>query len=143
MQCVHFQSVDFALWNAFSGNGTLTANFCNGSMTLFSSASSFLPGKDVTITCSVPGLQVAWISPQFSESVVLSNTFGKTGARFDGAITFILNDVMSSCATATATIANIQEMVQGLNLTCSDGTTFQSAVVIDVVGKLYVVPKVC
>ena len=40
------------------------------------------------------------------------------------------------CATATATIANIQESIQGLNLTCADASTFLSTVVIDVVGKL-------
>ena len=121
----------------------LKATFCNGSMIQFSSASSFLPGENVSITCSVPHLGVGWASPQFSQSVILSHMVANTTTKLDGAITFELNEVMTSpspCATATATIANIQESMQGLSLTCSDAFTFLSTVVIDVIGELYVMP---
>ena len=141
-----FQIVDNLPCIAFSGDRMPTANLCNGSMTLFSDTANFLPGENVTITCSIPTFQVVWSSPLFSETpVVLSNVLGTTTAtRLDGAIAFNLTNVITGpppCATATATIANIQEPMQGLSLACSDGENV-ATVVIDVVGKLHVVPKI-
>ena len=96
----------------------------------------------MTITCSLPNSIVIWISPQFTlGSVVLSNFLGTSGTRLDGAIVFTLTNVIAGpppCTTATATIANIQEPVQGLNLTCSDGDNL-ATVIIDVIGKLHVI----
>ena len=134
----------------FSENETLKANFCNGSKTHFSSAASFLPGENVTITCSVPELGMAWYSPLFDEfdesPVLMAPLLGVTrGARLDGAITFNLNELVSSpnppCIITTATIANIQESLQGLRLICGSLHAYLSTVDIYVVGKLYVVPK--
>ena len=68
-----------------------------------------------------------------------------SGTRLDGAIVFNLTSVVTSpspCATATATIANIQESMQGLSLTCTDGTTM-TTLTIDVIGKLHVICKFC
>ena len=125
------------------------ANFCNDSMTTFSNTASFVPGQDVTITCSLPNTLVIWNSPQFtSGSVVLSDHSAlgiTTGTRLDGAIVFTLTNVTVGpppCATATATIANIQESMQGLSLTCSDGVNM-ATVTIDVIGRLHVMLVVC
>ena len=94
----------------------------------------------MTITCSVPIDQIAWYSPQFVNpgALFLSHRTGETdGSRFDGAITFHLNEFMSSptpCMTSTATIVNIQESMQGLTLGCTyDEIGWET--VIDVVGK--------
>ena len=58
-------------------------------------------------------------------------------------MTFQLYEIMynpNQCVTSNATIANIQEAMQGLKLGCLyEGTDL--TMVIDVVGKLYVVPK--
>ena len=117
------------------------ANFCNGSMTTFSNTASFLPGQDVTITCSLPNADVAWISPQFTSlPVVLSSVVGTSSTRLDGAIVFKLTNVIAGpppCVSTTATIANIQESMQGLNLSCSDGVSLLATVNIDVIGKFY------
>ena len=120
-----------------------TANFCNGSMTTFNGTTCFVPGQDVTITCSLPNNLVIWDSPQFtSGNIGLSEVLGMTnGTRLDGAIVLNLTNVIAgppSCVTATATIANIQESMQGLSLTCSDGNILAS-VTIDVIGKLHVI----
>ena len=47
----------------------------------------------------------------------------------------------SMCITVTATIANVQESLQGLSLSCTDAVTVFSVIVIDVVGKLHFVTK--
>ena len=127
-----------------AGDGMPTANFCSGSMTTFSNSSSFLPGQDVTITCSLPDTFVIWGGPQFSlGSLVLSDNpaLGTySGERLDGAVVFTLTNVIVGpppCYTATATIANIQESMQGLGLSCGDGINFAS-LTIDVIGKLHV-----
>ena len=131
-------------FNSCAGDGMPIANFCNGSMTAFSNTSSFVPGQDVTITCSLPSGILVWDSPQFTLGpVVLSDNpiLGPTsGTRLDGAIVFTLTNVTDSpseCATATATIANIQESMQGLSLSCNDGSIV-TTVTIDVIGKLHV-----
>ena len=98
---------------------------------------SFLPGKDVNITCSIPDTSVIWSSPEF-ESVALVNTVQNNETRLDGAIVFSLVEVVPGpppCATTTATIADIQESMQGLSLTCTDGLNSAMTVIIDVVGK--------
>ena len=128
-----------------AGDGIPTADFCNGSMTTFSDTASFLPGQNVTIACSLPNNFMIWSSPQFtSDTLVVSDTpiLGVTsGTRLDGAIIFTLTNVIAGpppCYTATATIANIQESMQGLNLTCTDGM-YVANLIIDVIGKLHVV----
>ena len=111
-------------------------NFCNGSMTKFSNTVSILPGQDVTITCSLPSAIIIWSSPQFTTSLVLSDNpaAGATNdTRLNGAIVFNLTEGTSPCATANATIANIQESMQGFNLTCTDGT-YVATLTIDVIG---------
>ena len=130
----------------FPGDGMPEASACNGSNPQFSGASSFLPGQNVTFTCSVPVDHIAWYSPQFDTlgAAFLTHTFGYLRlSRLDGAITFYLGEFMSSptpCATSTATITNIQESMQGLTLGCTyNGIGWTT--VIDVVGKLYIVPK--
>ena len=122
------------------------ASLCNGSNTQFSGASSFLPGENVTITCSVPDVWLAWYTPRFTKfgAVLLSLGLGISyGSRFDGAIIFQVIDFItspnSSCMTTTATIANIQESFQGLDLGCYYDGIIWTTVVIDVVGKLYIV----
>ena len=118
------------------------ANFCNGASVTFSEMSSFLPGQDVTITCSFPAATVTWDSPLFTlDALTLVNNVLTSGTRLDGAIVFSLTNVIggpSPCATATATIANIQESMQGLSLTCTDGVNV-ATVTINVIGKLHVV----
>ena len=119
------------------------ANLCNGSTIQFSDTATFLPGGNVTITCSLPAPQLTmlWASPHFS-LVVLSSLLGNTTARLGGAIVFSLENATTGsaqCTTTTATVINIQESLQGLSLTCSDGATILSTLVIDVVGKLHVV----
>ena len=118
---------------------------CNGSTTTFSNTASFLPGQDVIITCSLSSFFVTWLSPQFALSVTLSNT--STGrasdTRLGGAIVFNLTNAIVGpppCTTATATIANIQESMQGLSLTCNDGLN-EPTVTFDVIGKLHVTCK--
>ena len=124
------------------------ASFCIGSETQFSSASSFLPGENVTITCSAPAVVGIWDSPWFSDSVFLTPLFGATrSTRLDGAIVFNLKELNSSsnssCSISTATIANIQESIQGLSLICAyiSDRVIKTTVVIDVVGKVSVVLK--
>ena len=124
------------------------SNACNGSNPQFSSASSFLPGQNVTFTCSRADDNIVWYSSQFEVppgAVWLSHVFQSTyQTRLDGAMIFRLHQIMynpNQCLTSTATVANIQETMQGVSLSCAyedDGRT----IVIDVVGKLYVVPKV-
>ena len=129
-----------------AGDGMPEFNFCNGSMTSFDGTSSFLPGEDLTITCSTIGSLQYWTSPQFSEEYVLLVYWMKSDTRLDGAMVFNLTnmtDVIPSplpCTTGTATIANIQESMQGLSLTCSNGW-IAATVMIDVIGKLHVVLK--
>ena len=123
-----------------AGDGMLIANFCNGSMTTFSNTASFLPGQDATITCSLSAGTLTWNSPQFT-LVTLVNMARTSDTRLDGAIVFHLTDVVTSpalCSTSTATIANIQESMQGLSLTCTDGNNMPT-VTIDVIGKLHVI----
>ena len=126
----------------------LKANFCNHSNTqVRSSTHSFLPGENVTITWSVPSVSMIWTSPQlYNYPIHVNSALGFTHfTKFDGAIVFDLDDVIMSnssiCTTATATIENIQESMQGLSFTCISGLTIWTTVVIDVVGKLYAVPK--
>ena len=134
--------VDDVLHDPCAGDEVPIANFCNGSMTTFSNTTSFLPGQNVTITCSVSNYAVVWLSPQFiSSSVVISNVVGTSSTRLDGAIVFNLTNEIAGpppCTTTTATIANIQESMQGLSLTCSDGVNSLATVNIDVIGKFYV-----
>ena len=67
----------------------------------------------------------------------LVNVLKVTETKLGGAIAFSLTNVEESptCATTTATIANIQESMQGLSLTCTDGLNSEATIVIDVVGK--------
>ena len=113
-------------------------------MATFSNIASFLPGQEVTITCSLPSALVIWDSPQFTlDALVLTNVVATSGTRLNGAIAFTLTNVISGaseCATATATIASIQELMQGLTLNCTDGTNV-ATVTIDVIGKLHVICK--
>ena len=117
----------------------LKSNACNDSDPQFSGASSFLPGQNVTFTCSVPVTYIGWYSPQFVNpgTLFLSYFTGETdGSRLNESIIFNLNEFMSSatCLTSTATIANIQESMQGLTLGCTYDTIGWETV-IDVVGK--------
>ena len=120
------------------------ANLCNTSMTTFSNESSFLPGQDVTITCSLPTTVVIWNSPQFTLDQVSLSAGGAVASdtRLDGAIVFNRTNVgpgSPPCVTATATIANIQESMQGLSLSCNNGFDLATTVTIDVIGKLHVI----
>ena len=114
------------------------SNFCNGSLISFSDTASFLPGENVTITCSVPSGTVTWTSPAFpNESVILNPSLRTRDTRLDGTIVFDLLGVVlePKCATATATISNIQEEpMQGLSLVCVQGVQ-TSKVTINVIGK--------
>ena len=130
-----------------AGDEMPTANLCSGSMTTFSDTARFVPGQDVTITCSLPATLVIWNSPRFTlGGLTLSDNslVGPTsGERLDGAVVFTLTNVIAGpppCATATATIANIQESMQGLSLTCTDGTNL-AGLTIDVIGKLHIICK--
>ena len=129
------------------GDEMTIAHFCSGSKTMFNNTASSLPGQNVTISCSVPGTIVIWNSPQFIlGSLVLSDNpvLGTySGERLDGAVVFTLTNVTagpSPCYTATATIANIQESMQGVILTCTDAVNL-AAVTIDVIGKFHVICK--
>ena len=99
---------------------------------------SFLPGEDVNITCKIPDSSVVWTSNMF-DAFGLVNNVKMTETRLvnDEAIIFSLIDVEVSptCATTTATIANIRESMQGLSLTCTDGLNFEATIVIDIIGK--------
>ena len=132
----------------FSENGFPESNFCNGSEMQFNSPFHVLPGENVTVTCNVPSKSTIWHSPGFFEPLLLSKShIGRTHVeRLDGAIIFDLKQIISnpdnsSCSTSTATFTNIQESIQGMRLRCFNGFTPQSTVVIDVVGKIYVVLK--
>ena len=136
--------VDCIFCDPCAGDEIPIANFCNGSMATLSGTSSFLPGEDVTINCSLPGTGVRWTSPQFSESPVLVNNILTIDTRLDGAVIFTLTTLIldpSPCATSTATIADIQESMQGLSLTCTDIDNL-ATITIDVIGKLHVVCKI-
>ena len=129
------------------GDEMTIANFCSGSKTTFSTTASSLPGQNVTIICSVPDTIVIWNSPQFNlGSLVLSDNpaLGTySGERLDGAVVFTLTNVTagsSPCYTATATIANIQESMQGVTLTCTDAVNL-AIVTFDVIGKFHVICK--
>ena len=109
-------------------------------MTTFTNTASFVPGQYVSITCSLPAASLTWSSPQSTfASLTLSKLEGTSGTRLDGAIVFNLTNVVTSplqCATTTATIANIQESMQGLSLNCNDGLN-QATLTINVIGKLH------
>ena len=127
-----------------AGDWMPIANFCGNSTTTFSNTASFVPGQDVIITCSLPSGTLFWISPQFA-TVTFINMMTTSGRRLDGAIVFNVTNVVASpsrCMTSTATIANIQESMQGLSLTCTEGFN-PTTVTIDVIGKLHVVCKFC
>ena len=122
------------------------ANFCNGSMKTLSSTANFLPGQDVIITCSFPQA-VAWNSAQFTDGAILISDdpdVGVTsGTRLNGTIVFNLTNTTSGppvCVTATATIANIQESMQGFTLNCNNILSL-TAVTIGIIGigKLHVI----
>ena len=118
-----------------------TTNFCNGSMTLFNDTYNFLPGENVTITCSRTTDGIGWRSTRFDEVTISSIEGGSgipSGAALGGAIVFNLTSAVSEpqCVTSTATITNIQEQpFQDLDLTCSVFGAFQSTLNIDVIGK--------
>ena len=137
-----FQLIDDVFFVPYAGDGMPIANFCTGSMTTFRNRACFVPGQNVTITCSLPNAIIIWDSPQFTlEALPLSTTGATSGTRLDGAIVFNLtNEIAGSppCVTTTATIANIQESMQGLSLTCSDANNMPT-VTIDVIGKLHVI----
>ena len=113
------------------------ADFCNGSMTPFNDTYRFLPGENVTITCSLPTTGMRWHSSQFVQ-VLISSEEGPSGEALGGAIVFNLTSAVSEppCTTSTATITNIQEQpFQDLDLTCYVFGLFISTLNIDVIGK--------
>ena len=124
-----------------AGDGMPVADFCDDPMTPFNGTVSFLPGEDVTITCSVPVVALTWTSPQFSDGpVTLVNNVITSATRLNGSIVFNLTNVMvgpPQCTTSTATITNIQESMQGLSLTCTGGSDV-TVVIIDIIGELHV-----
>ena len=122
----------------FPGDGMPTADFCNEPEVPFPDVASFIPGDNVTITCSFPSGTVLWTSPLFpNDPVILNPALSTCTTRVDGVIVFNLTSFKSEskCATTTATIANINESMQGLSLTCTNGHK-ESEVIIDLTGKL-------
>ena len=98
---------------------------------------SFLPGMNVTITCSVPATGIVWRSSKFTNQQLLT-AVGESGERLGGAIVFNLTSLESgpSCATSTATIVDIQEEpFQDLDLSCDNLGDVISDLKIDVIGK--------
>ena len=134
-----FQLIDDVLCNCCAGDGMPVADLCIGSVASFNNTFHFLPGEKAVITCKIPDSSVLWDSPSFADGVlILVNMIQQNATRLDGAIVFSLNDVHvapTPCATTTATIANIQESMQGLTLTCTDGLNSKASMNIDVVGK--------
>ena len=141
-----FRRFDFTLYIPCPGDGMPIANFCNSSMTLFNDTYSFLPGENVTITCSVPSTGVLWQSSQLVDlaGTMVGATYtvvGKTDKALDGAITVSLTNQITDplpqlCATSTATITNIQEEpFQDLDLTCTNFALLGSTLNIDVISK--------
>ena len=120
----------------FSGDVTLTANQCTGTDQLFNSTVSVLPGSNITLTCSVLDSVVRWNSSLFAMPLrvgLVQMTAVESG------ITFQLDTVSinPTCANATATITNIQESMDGLDLMCFNVLPpgFTSTVLFSVVGK--------
>ena len=121
----------------FSGDVTLTANQCNEPDQLFNSTVSVLPGSNITLTCSVMDAGVRWNSSQFAMSVrvdLVDTTVMESNITFQFD-TFVPNP---QCSSATATITNIQESMNGLDIECFNPLTtleFTSTVMFDVIGK--------
>ena len=121
----------------FSGDVTLTANQCTEPDQLFNSTVSVLPGSNITLTCSVEAVAVRWNSSQFAMPVTND---GLHMAAMKSGITFQLDTASASplCFSATATITNINESMDGLDLTCFEIVViveFTSTVMFDVIGK--------
>ena len=121
----------------FAGNVTLTANQCTEPDQLFNSTVSVLPGSNITLTCSLVATDVSWNSSQFTMPIEV-NGGQMTGA--ESGITLQLDTVSTSptCSNATATVTNIQETMDGLDLTCYNVVPtqeFSSTVMFDVIGE--------
>ena len=133
----HFFPLPFIFEMHFSGNVTLTANECTEPDQLFNSIVSVLPGTNITLTCSVVATSMWWNSSQFAMPLLLTNIGVPV---LESGITLQLDTatVSPTCASATATITNIQESMDGLDLTCYNGIPMQeftSTVMFDVTGK--------
>ena len=121
---------------SYAGDRTITANFCNGSMTPFNGTYSFLPGENVIITCSVSAGGVVWRSSQFTNVALVE--VGESDSTLGEAIVFNLTSELSEpqCATSVATITNIQEVqLQDLDLSCGSLEVAVTSLNIDVTGK--------
>ena len=121
----------------FSGDVTVTANQCTEPDQLFNSTVSVLPGTNITLTCSLVSPIVRWNSSQFPMPVELINVGVPV---VESGITFQLDTATGTplCASATATITNIQGSMDGLDLTCYNTLSmleFSSTVMFDVIGK--------
>lgn len=116
------------------------ADFCNGSMVVFNEMYSFVPNSDVVIACSLAEGTVVWSSSFFANDVSISAIEEvPVTTRLNGSIVFQrtnYNHAFPPCLTVTATFENIQESVQGIDLTCADGLfKVRPNLTIDVIGK--------
>ena len=121
----------------FSDNFALTANECVEPDQLFNSTISVLPGSNVSLTCSLVDTGVNWNSSWFAMRVRLDLT---TMSMVESGIEFqahTVSNILPLCSNATATITNIQESMDGLDITCYSifPPGFTSTVLFDVIGK--------
>ena len=121
----------------FSGDVTLTANQCTEPDRLFNNTVSVFPGSNITLTCSMVDTGVWWNSSQFTMPLRIESG-SMTGA--ESGITLQLDTVSTSplCSNATATITNIQQSMDGLELTCYNVIAmkeFTTTVMFEVIGK--------
>ena len=120
----------------FSDEFALTANECIEPDQLFNRTVSVLPGSNVSLTCSILDTGVKWKSSWFTMPVELD--IGEMSSVESG-IALQLDTISTNplCSNATATITNIQDTMDGLDITCYNilPPGFTSTVLLDVIGK--------
>ena len=122
-----------------SGSATLIADQCTDLNKHFNTTIRVLQGTNVTLTCSVVDTGVRWNSSQFAKPVRVDNN-EPNAMELGSSITFQFDTTSLAplCTNATATITDIQQSMDGLDLTClssSFNVAFSSSVLFEVVGK--------
>ena len=98
------------------------------------------PGDDVNIYCAVPDSSVTWSSTEFG--VITTSTHQKKvtlGPDIQLCFIRFENTMQEICANASATITNIPQSLDGLDITCkanTKNTKFSKVFVINVIGKV-------
>ena len=120
-----------------SGDVTRTANECTEPDEVFNSTISVLPGTSIVLTCYLLDIVVSWNSSSFATPPLLDHNVRST---VESGIEFVWGGTVEParpiCTYSIATITNIQESMDGLDLTCINTLTgFNSTVVFDVIGK--------